>query len=77
MRREGRKWHWKREEEIHNGRKVSNIKLWDCGNQNMCPVIWLSWGRKFPGRVLKEAPGFFFLFIFKCKRKETKSRTIV
>lgn len=28
----------------------------------------LSWG-EFPARVLKEPPGFFFLLIFKCKRK--------
>lgn len=66
-----------KEEDIHNGRKVSDIKLWGCGRRSLCPGTWLSWGREFPDKVLKEAPGFFFLLIFKHKRKETKSRSIV
>lgn len=62
----------KGEREVHNGKKVSNIKLWDCGKLKYVPSDHWSWGRKFPARVLKEPPGFFFLLIFKCKRKETK-----
>lgn len=73
--KERKKHHWKLEERgplPYNERKFSSSKLWKV--EKICPMNWVTQVRRFPGKVLKAPPGFFFLLKWKCKKKKMQSR---